>query len=276
MKKSLFVLIMIALSISCKKPDTDTEPIETNCLVQKLSYDNGHYEIYKFDAKNSLESATISYDDNGKISETKLKYEYNAAGNLSKTIGDNGYKDEYIYDTNGLLTRVDFKDPEGKLFEQFTVTMDSQKRVTKIVEKNDGIVATFEYNGPNGVFSKSEANWQGKILDQYVLNEFETDTKKKAYNITIKGHPFDPAYFADQIIYSVPFNFGPKNSIATVGKAFTQYNEDWSDFSDKTRIYYDFTTTRKYNANNFTVERVVKDAVENLTYIVTYSYSNCN
>jgi YD repeat-containing protein len=276
MKKTLFVLIMLSLSISCQKPDADAEPVETNCLIQKISYDDGTYEVYKFDANNRLTSTILTYEDNGKIVEVPLKYEYNAAGNLLKTTSENGYTDDYIYDANGLLTRVDFKDPKGQLTEQFTVTMDAQKRITKFVQKRDGVVAVFDYNGPNGVFSKSEATLDGKILDQYIVNSYETDATKKSYEIMIKGHPFDPSYFTSDLIYSTPFNFNPKTSLATAGKVSTQLDENWSDFTNKLRVYYDFKATRKYNSNNFTIERASVDAIEKQTYIKTYAYSNCN
>ncbi|MCF8323493.1 MAG: hypothetical protein K9I84_00935 [Leadbetterella sp.] len=276
MKKTLFVLIMLSLSLSCQKPDADAEPVETNCLIQKISYDDGGYEVYKFDANKRLESLIIAFKSEDKIVEVLLKFEYNAAGNLLKTINDEGFIDEYIYDAAGLLTKVIFTDEKKEIYEQFDVTMDAQKRITKFVQKSDGVVATFEYNGPNGVFSKSEATLGGKIIDQFIVNSYETEPSKKSHAIMIKGHPFDPAYFTNDIIYSVPFNFVPKNYLPTAGKAFTQYNEDWSDFTDKTRVYYDFTTTRKFNTNNFTMESVIKDAVEKETYTNTYSYSNCN
>lgn len=276
MKNLYLFLIIGSLSISCKKPVEQVPVVETNCLIQKITYDDGTYEVYKFDANNRLASTILTYEDNGKIIEVPLRYEYNAAGNLLKTIGDDGYTDEYIYDANGSLTRVDFKDAKGQLTEQFTVTMDTQKRVTKFVLKSDGTTAIFEYNGPNGAFSKSESKWNGKILDQYIISSYETDPTKKSYDIVIKGHPFDPAVFSNQIIYSTPFNFGPVNSMATVGKVSTQYNEDWSDLTDKLRVYYDFKATRKYNSNNFGIERAATDAVENKTFIKKYSYSNCN
>lgn len=276
MKKSLFVLIIIALSISCKKPDSDAEPIETSCLIQKVSYNDGNYEVYKFDANNRLASTILTYIDKGKIIEVPFKYEYNAAGKLLKTRGDDGYIDEYFYDATGLLTRVDFKDPKGQLTEQFTVTMDAKKRITKIVTKVDGIEGTYEYNGPNGVFSKSEVKWEGKILDQYIVSGYESDQSKKGFDIAITGHPFDPAAFSSQAFYYTPFNFGPVNSLPTVGKVSTQYNEDWSEVTDKIRVYYDFKATRKYNSNDFVIERTSADAIENKNYIKSYAYSNCN
>ena len=276
MKKTLFVLIMLSLSISCQKPDADAEPVETNCLIQKISYDDGTYEVYKFDANNRLISSILTYEDNGKIVEAPQKYEYNAAGNLLKTISDSGYMDEYIYDASGILTKVNFTDPQKELYEQFTITMDAQKRITKFVQKSDGAAANFEYNGPNGLFSKSEVTLDGKILDQYIVNSYETDATKKSYEIMIKGHPFDPSYFTSDLIYSVPFNFTPKTTLVTSGKAATQLDENWSDFTDKLRVYYDFKATRKFNSNNFTSERSSTDAIEKQTYIKTYSYSNCN
>jgi YD repeat-containing protein len=276
MKKTLFVLIMLSLSISCQKPDADAEPVETNCLIQKISYDDGTYEVYKFDANNRLTSTILTYEDNGKIIEVPQKYEYNASGNLLKTTNDEGYIDEYIYDAAGMLTKVNFTNEKKELYEQFTVTMDAQKRITKFVQKSDGAVANFEYNGPNGVFSKSEVTLDGKILDQYIVSGYETDATKKSYEILIKGHPFDPSYFTSGIIYSVPFNFTPKTTLVTSGKVATQLDENWSDFTNKLRVYYDFKATRKFNSNNFAIERSSVDAIEKQTYIKTYAYSNCN
>ncbi len=267
---------MLSLSISCKKPDADTGPIETSCLIQKISYDDGTYEVYKFDANNRLISSILTYENNGKIIEAPQKYEYNAAGNLLKTINDEGYIDDYIYDASGMLTKVNFTNEKKELYEQFTITMDAQKRITKFVQKSDGAVANFEYNGPNGVFSKSEVTLNGKILDQYIVNGYETEATKKSYEIMIKGHPFDPSYFTSSIIYSVPFNFTPKTNFVTSGKVSTQLDENWSDFTNKLRVYYDFKATRKYNSNNFVIERTSADVIEKKNYIKTYSYSNCN
>lgn len=276
MKKLILFSIMISLSISCKKPAEETVPVETICLIQKVTYDDGTYERYKFDANNRLVETTLTVEDNGKIVEIPLKYEYNAAGNLLKTTDSGGWTDNYIYDANGILTRVDFKDEKGQIDEQFTITMDSQKRITKIVTKKDALTGTYEYNGPNGEFSKSEVKWEGKIVDQYIANGYETDKTKKSYEIAIKGHPFDPASFTNSIIYATPFNFTPKTALVTSGKVATQWNQDWTAITDKLRVYYDFTTTRKYNSNNFGIERAAKDKIENVTYIKTYAYSNCN
>lgn len=276
MKKLILFLVIVSLSISCKKPEEEATPVETICQIQKISYDDGTYELYKFDASNRLIEVTLTFEDNGKIVETPLKYEYNAAGNLLKTTDLGGWTDNYIYDANGMLTRVDFKDDKGQIDEQFTVTMDSQKRITKIVTKKDALTGTYEYNGPNGEFSKSEVRWEGKIVDQYIVSSYETDKTKKSYDIIIKGHPFDPASFTADIIYSPPFNLTSDNQLFVTGKSSTQWNEDWSALTDKLRVYYDFTATRKYNSNNFVIERASKDKITNATYIKTYAYSNCN
>lgn len=276
MKKLLLFLAVISLSISCKKPEGETTPVETICLIQKISYDNGTYELYKFDANNRLTETTLTFLDNGKVVEVPLKYEYNSAGNLLKTTDLGGWTDNYIYDANGVLTRVDFKDDKGQIDEQFTITMDSQKRITKIVTKKEELTATYEYNGPNGFFSKSEVKWEGKLVDSYIVNSYETDKTKKSYTIPIKGHPFDPSQFTNNIVYSDPFNFVGTDAFAVTGKNSTQWNNDWTEITDKVRVYYDFTATRKFNANNFVIERTSKDAIENKTYIKSFAYSNCN
>lgn len=275
--KNLYLLLIIGtLSISCEKPAEEVAKTETVCQIQKVSYDDGNYEVYKFDANKRLESVILTYEDGGKIIEYPMKFEYNQAGNLLKGSSNDGWTDNYIYDANGLLTRVEYKDEKGQIADEYFVTMDAKKRITKIVTKVDGIVGTYEYNGPNGVFSKSEVKWEGKILDQYILSGYETDQSKKGYDIAIKGHPFDPGTFSNQAFYSPPYNFGPVNSLPTVGKVSTQYNEDWSEVTDKLRVYYDFKASRKFNSNNFVIERTSADAIENKNYIKTYSYSNCN
>ncbi|MDP1814845.1 MAG: hypothetical protein Q8K92_10395 [Leadbetterella sp.] len=276
MKKLYLFLIIGSLSISCEKPVEEVVKTETVCQIQKVSYDDGNYEVYKFDANKRLESVILTYEDGGKIIEYPIKFEYNQAGNLLKGIGSDGWTDNYIYDANGLLTKVEYKDEKGQIFDEFIVTMDAKKRITKVVTKVDGIQGTYEYNGPNGVFSKSEVKWEGKILDQYVISGYETDQSKKGFDIAITGHPFDPAGFSSQAFYYPPFNFGPVNSLPTVGKVSTQYNDDWSEVTDKVRVYYDFKATRKFNSNNFVIERTSADAIENKNFIKTYAYSNCN
>lgn len=275
MKKLVILSTVLLLAFSCKKPNEEAKPEETACLIQKISYDDGNYEVYKFDANKRLESIIITYSDNGKIVEVPFRYEYNAAGNLLKTIGNDGWTDNYIYDANGLLTRVDFKDDKGGLNEQFTVTMDTKKRVTKIVTKVDGLTGTYEYNGPNGVFSKSEVIRDGKIDDQYIIKSYETDQSKKGFDLAIKGHAFDPSYFTNQIIYSVPFNLKPNGELVNTGIVSTQWNSDYTQLTDKLRVAYEFTTTRKYNSNNFATERISNYSDGDL-FKKTYSYSNCN
>ena len=278
MKKLVLCLLLLAIVTACKKKATTSDPVptETICLIQKITYDDGNYEGYKFDANNRLIETTFTYEDNGKIIPIPVKHEYNAAGNLVKSSTPDGWTDNYVYDASGLLTRVDFKDEKGQIDEQFTVTMDSQKRITKIVSKKYESTGTYEYNGPNGVFSKSEVRWEGKIIDQYIVNSYEQDKTKKSYSIAIKGHPFHPGVFTDQIIYGDPLNFQPTNWLGVTGKSSTQYDVNWNEVTDKLRIYSDFSATRKFNSNNFVTERTSNDIVSKSSAVKKFSYSNCN
>lgn len=278
MRNFILFSLMLTFLFSCTKKTTETPApvvVEKPCLIQKVSYDDGTYELYKFDANDRLAEATLTYEDNGKIIPVLMKYEYNASGNLLKTTNPYNWTDNYIYDASGVLTRVDFKDEKGQLDEQFTVTMDAQKRITKIVTKKDALTGTYEYNGPNGVFSKSEVRWQGKILEQYISSTYE-DTSKKTFSVAIKGHPFDPSVFTSDMVYSEPYNFQPLNYMIVSGKISTQWDENYIDVVDKVRVSYDFTATRKYNAKSFVTERTSKDVVSKQTYIKTFTYSNCN
>jgi YD repeat-containing protein len=266
---------MLSLSISCQKPDADAEPVETTCLIEKIAYNDGNYELYKFDANKKLSSVVFTYkDENDKIIDTEMKFEYNASGNLLKTTSPNGWIDNYIYDTNGLLTKVVFLDDKGEVYEEFTVTMDAQKRLAK-VEAKTGLSGVYEYKGQDNALSKLKVSYEGKVLDLYELTAFETDKSKKGYGIPITGHFFDPTVFTSSMLY-YPFNISPNLGLPTNGKASTSYDENWENLTDKLRVYYEFTSTRKYNSNNFVTELETNDIIEKKTYSKTYSYSNCN
>lgn len=264
-----------SLSISCEKPVGEVAKTETVCLIQKISYDDGNYELYKLDANNRLVETIFTYDKEGKITEYAVKHVYNAAGNLEKTSDAFGWTQNWMYDANGSLTRMDFKDEKGELYDQFTFTTDAQKRITKLITKSDGSTVTYEYNGPNGAFSKSEMIWEGKLIDRYIISSYEQDKSKKSYRLIFKGHPFEPAQFTYDMFYGDPLYLIADN-LPTTGTASTQYDKDWAEITDKTRIYYDYKATRKFNSNNYVIERASADAIENKTYLKYYSYSNCN
>jgi YD repeat-containing protein len=275
MKKLFLLLIIHLLLVSCEKPTDKVTEVETVCQIQKITYDDGHYELYKFDANNRLVETIFTYDEDGKITEYAVNHFYNAAGNLEKTIDAFGWTLNWFYDANGSISRMDFKDEKGDLYDQFTFTTDAQKRITKLVVKSDGTTANYEYNGPNGAFSKSEVVWEGKLIDRYIINSYEQEKGKKSYRMVLNGHLFEPAQFAYDMIYSDPLYLKGEN-FPTAGVVSTQYNEDWSEISDKIRTYYEFKATRKFNSNNFVIERSSADVIENKTYIKTFAYSNCN
>ena len=278
MKKIIATVFIFSFSLSCIKKTTDADPapVETVCLVQKINRDGGIYEVYKFDANKKLSEAILTYDDNGKIVEWPVKFEYNAQGNLLKTTSTlDGSTDNYIYDSGGLLTRVDFKDKAGVLTEQFTVTMDSQKRLTKVITKEGGLTGVYEYNGQDNALSKVEVSYLGKVMDLYTIQTWVTDKTKKGYDVAITGHPFDPTVFTGDMVY-YPFNIKPNQGLAETGIASTSYDEKWEKITPNLRIYYAFKATRKYNSNNFAIERIANDAVTKKSFTTTLNYSNCN
>ena len=278
MKKFLFFSLFLAVGISCKKPTSadDPAPTATTCLIQKVEYDEGYYEKYTFDANKKLISCVLTYkDETDKVVEVLQKYEYNASGNLLKTTNSEGYLDSYIYDANGLLTRVDFFNPKNVMEEQFAVTMDAQKRLTKVIAKTSGLTGVYEYNGQDNALSKVEVSYQGKVFDLYEVSSYETDKTKKSYDLTITGHPFDPWVFTGDMIY-FPLNITPNQGLAVKGKVSTSYDENWENITNKLRVYYDYTATRKYNSNNFVIERTSNDAVSKTPNLKKYIYSNCN
>jgi YD repeat-containing protein len=278
MKKLIFFGFLLVLTISCKKKTVSAEPdkSETACLIQRVEYDDGSYEKFVFNADKKLTSCVLTYfDDEGNINEVLLKYEYNSAGNLLKTIGQDGSEDNYTYDANGMLTKVLFTDDQKQIYEEFTVTMDSQKRLTKVVARLSELTGFYEYNGQNNNASKIEVFYQGKIFDRYIVEAVESDNTKKGYDIAITGHPFDPTSFTDGMIYS-PGHIKPINSLPTKGKSWTSYDVNWENLTNNLRLYYDYTATRKYNSNNYVIERTSNDAVDKVSYLKKYMYSNCN
>lgn len=278
MKKLLLITIILSQIISCKKKTGVIKPSSdaTICLIQKIQYDDGTYEKYSFDANKKLVSSILTYlDEDGIVNEVPLSYEYNSAGNLLKTKGSDGYTDSYIYDATGKLTRVVFTDDQNEIIEAFTVTMDSQNRLTKVISQNLELTGLYEYNGQENALSKVEVSYQGKVFDRYEVSAYETDKTKKSYDVPITGHPFDPSAFTNDMIY-FPFNIKPSQGLATKGKVWTSYDENWENLTNNLRVYYDYTATRKFNSNNFVTERASNDAVTKQVFLKSYNYSNCN
>ena len=278
--KILFLLsFFLIMGSSCKKKADTKDPIptaESNCLIQKIEYDNGTYEKYVFDANKKLTSSVLTYtDENDKIVEVPLTYQYNSDGNLLKTTGEDGYTDNYTYNANGLLTKVVFTNGKGGLEEEFTVTMDAQKRLTKVIASESGLTGVYEYKGQDNALSRVEVSYSGQVFDLYEITSFEADKTKNGYSIAISGHPFDPGVFTGDMVY-YPLNLKPNHGLPLRGKSSTAYDENWENLTTKLRVYYDFVTTRKFNSNNFVIERTSKDAVSGNSYFKKYLYSNCN
>jgi YD repeat-containing protein len=277
--KKLIYSILILGAIACK-PDSATpeDPLAKECQIQQeTGYDGGTY-AYKYNASNQLNEMVFNYkDENNQPQNLTLKFEYNAAGNLAKVVNSEGYIDAYIYDNSGLLTRVDFFDPDNKIYEQFVVKMDAQKRITNILTKAEQLNCTYEYNGPGGLFSRSivKAGNSNNIVDDYQVKSYETDKTRKRFNLAVKGHPFDPTLFTFDIIYSVPLNLNPANMLVTAAQATTQYDENYEKFTNTSRLTWDVTSKFTYNENGFPTQQVTEDKIANDKYTYTFAYTNC-
>lgn len=264
--------------ISCKKTTVTQEPSPDAeiCLIQKIQFDDGTYEKYFFDSNNKLANSILTYaDETGAIVEVPLRYEYNSSGNLLKTIGSDGYTDNYIYDSNGKLIRVIFSDDKNEIVEAFSVTMDTQNRLVKVVTQTYGLTGLYEYKGPEGTLSRVEVRYGGEIFDLYEITSHETESSRKSYDIAITGHPFDPGVFTNDMVY-YPFNIKPNQGLPTKGRVWTSYDENWEKLTNNLRVYYDYTATRKFNSNNFVTERASSDAITKQTFLKFFNYSNCN
>lgn len=276
MRVTCVLITLVFIIWGCKQPSgSEPEPEEVACLIDKAAYSDGSYTVYKFDANGRLTGATLTFfDENEKIVEVPVTYQYNAAGNLSKTFSPGGWVDEYTYDAAGALTKVEFKGPTGSVEGRFTVTTDGQKRIVKITDINN-IVGTYAYDG-NGNVTKIEVTWEegGFVLDRSTY-EYAANSTAKSPLSTIKGHPFSPAYFTDEILYYAPLNLTGRKQLPVKGKYETQWNEDYSDFGN-IRTYVDYTSTLKMNSNNFVTEESATDIISKETHANKYAYSNCN
>ncbi|HEY1053644.1 MAG TPA: RHS repeat domain-containing protein [Emticicia sp.] len=275
--KKLVYSILILFAIACKTVKTEPEtPVAKVCQIQKLTTYDGRSYTYKFDANSRLTEILYNYMNDGKPEELSVKFTYNTAGNLLKVINSEGYVDDYIYDASGVLTKIDFKESDGKLYDQFTIKMDAQKRISSMITQRYGLTASYEYNGPGGLFSKEIVSYDGKVLDVYEIKSHETDKSKKYFDLAVKGHLFDPTLFTDDMIYSNPLNFSPSNLMINTVQASTYYDENWENIVSTSRLYWDASLTRKYNENNHVIQEESQDKVENEKYSYLYTYSNCN
>lgn len=275
--KKIIYSILILFAIACKTEKTEPEPpVAKECQLQKLTNSEGFIYNFKFDASNRLSEIIYNYINDGKPGELSIKFTYNAAGNLLKTVNSEGWVDDYIYDASGALTRIDFKESDGSLYDQFTIKTDAQKRIINMTTSKYGLTANYEYNGPGGLFSREIITYDNHVLDDYQVKSYDTDNSKKSYYLSIKGHPFDPTLFTDDMIYSNPLNFNPSNLLINSAQASTQYDENWEDLTTKSRVYWDITMTRQYNTNSYVVKEESTDKIENEKVAVSYSYANCN
>lgn len=270
-----FLSVLTFLLTGCKKPSggDDPEP-ETACRIDRVDNEDGTYTLFRFDTAGKLTGATLTYqNEDDKIVEVPVTYEYNTAGNLVKKNSPGGWVDEYTYDGGGALTKVEFKNGQGQVEERFTVTMDAQKRITQIKNIED-FISTYTYDN-NGNVTKTEVTWNNFIIDRSTY-EYDQNNTAQSYLSVIKGHPFRPENFTSDIIYSSPLNLTGRKHSPVKGKYETQYNEDWTGAGNTIRTYVDYTSVFKVNSQNFIVEESATDRISNVTNTVKITYSNCN
>lgn len=274
--KKIIGSILILVAIACKPdPATPEDPLAKVCHLEQITTLNNQTFTYKFDANNRLSEVLYKYIDQNKPQEQTVKFTYNAAGNILKAINSDGWDDEYFYDASGVLTRIDFKDPNGKLEDQYIVKMDAQNRITSMITLKYGLNVSYEYKGPNGIFSKSIVTYENYVMDDYQIKNYETDNTRKSHSLNIKGHLFEPTLFTDEIPYSNPLNFNPSSLLINSAQATTQFDEKWENFATGTRIYFDATLTRKYNENGYVIQEESLNKVDNVRNAFFYAYNNC-
>ncbi|MCP9768335.1 hypothetical protein EGI22_10455 [Lacihabitans sp. LS3-19] len=278
MKNLSFLILFLFLVSACDNAETlvEPKPSETaDCLVQRIDYYDNTYALFKFDESKKLIQATLSFfGEDSVLYEWPVNYLYNSEGNLVKSTTRNGASINYFYDSDGILLRVEFKTNNGKIEELFTISMDGQKRITKVIAQASGLTGLYTYNGPQGQLTKIEIRFEGKVTYLYEVKSFETDKTKKSFDIVITGHPFNPEAFDFNMIYS-PLNIKSTIGMVTSGTLSTSYDENWENLTDKIRVYMDYKFTRTFNENNFLKERTSIDLLSNTAFKKTIVYSNC-
>ena len=276
MKKILLFILPIVLT-NCKTPQKDEPETAKNCLISRIDYEDGTYEKYIFDEKGILKSTTVSYlDENNKLIEiAPFTYEYNASGLIKTTFSDGGYTDNYIYDASGKLTQIEFKDGNKEIIEKIKVTLDEKGRLKTAQYESNNLLGKYEYNGPDGVLSKVEVTFEGKVVDKYEVIEFDTKSGGKGYDFVIKGHFFDPTVFTDGLIYTPLNPSGNSWGLPISGKISTNLDENWENFTNTLRVYSEYNSTYELNSNKFLTKRITKEKLDNSSTSKTYQYSNC-
>lgn len=276
--KILMFLILAGFGLkNCNNPKNEDPAASVDCLISRIEYEDGTFEKYVFDEKGLLKSTTVSFlDENNKLVEVSpFTYEYTGAGLLKTTFSEGGYTDNYIYDAAGKLTSIEFKDGNKEVFEKINVTLDDKGRLKTAQYASNNLLGKYEYNGPNGVLSKVEVIYEGKIVDKYEVLEFDTKSGGKGYDLVIKGHYFDPSLFTDALIYAPLNPSGNSWGLPVAGKSSTTFDENWENLTNNLRVYSEYNSTYELNSNKFLTKRIIKDKIDNTTTTKTYQYSNC-
>lgn len=270
MKKLFLVLVAFTVFSSCEKK-SDPSLQDAACKIQSLSVESLGNIQYVFDANDFLKEIIFLADDGTKSS---VLFEYNASGDVIKSTATDGSYDIYNYDNARKLTRVDFFQADKTMSNQFVVTMDDKRRITKMVSETWGADASYEYNYAGGKLSKIVVKADGVIFDQTDITAYESDATKKHYELQFKGLAFNPTLPTNDILLFAPLNYQPYSDLWTACKYLDELDDDGNP-TGKLEVYADREVSYTYNTNNYVSGLTIKDKLSPEVIKQVMNYTNC-
>lgn len=270
MKKLLLILVLFATLTSCEEKSNPSLQ-EVACRIQSLKIESVGDIQYVFDANDFLKEIIFLAADGTKSSSV---FEYNGSGDVTKATSTDGSYDIYIYDNARKLTRIDFFQADKSMSNQFVVTMDDKRRITKMVSETWGADATYEYNYAGGKLSKIVVKADGLIFDQTDITAYESDATKKHYELQFKGLAFNPTLPTNDILLFAPLNYQPYSDLWTACKYLDELDDDGNP-TGKLEVYADREVSYTYNTNNYVSELTIKDKLSPEVIKQVMSYTNC-
>ncbi|MCP9745163.1 hypothetical protein [Lacihabitans sp. CS3-21] len=270
MKKLLLILVLFTALTSCEE-ESDPSVKEVACRIQSLKIESVGDIQYVFDASDFLKEIIFLAADGTKSSSV---FEYNGSGDVTKATSTDGSYDIYIYDNGRKLTRIDFFQADKSMSNQFVVTMDDKRRITKIVSETWGAEATYEYNHAGGKLSKIVVKADGVIFDQTDVIAYETDPTKKHYELHFKGLAFNPSLPTNDMLLYAPLNYKPYSDLWTASKFSDEVDDDGNP-TGKLEVYAENEVTYTYNTNNYLNGLTIKNKLSPDIVKQVINYTNC-
>lgn len=179
MKSKLLIILFIpaisALFLSCSKKEDKTP---------------GNYRVTRITDANGV--TNYEYDANGRVKKANnTEYYYNSEGNIVKVLDENGYVEDYSYNTDGSIKEILITTAASTRKTIFDAVM-----IGSHVKINEAQI----YDKSNNTFQLTETirnthNNQNQIIQQLVLSP-SGETRTLSYTFDNAGNVISGKYYA--------------------------------------------------------------------------------